>query len=162
MSNKSNYFSRTPQSKDNWETPPSFFRSLNSIFHFTLDACATKENTKCNKYYTKEQNGLLQNWANERVFVNPPFKEKQVWIKKAYIEAQKDNTIVVMILPPRTDTKIWHEYVMKAKEIWLCVGRINFLFNGEKIKNSSTFPLTVIIFEKNEQNVPKLKSFYWK
>jgi len=162
MKKKTNFFSRTSASKDHWETPFSFFRQLDALFHFTLDPCATKENAKCVKYYTKEQNGLLQNWANERVFVNPPFNENTKWIEKAYLEGQKENTLVVMIIPSRTDTAIWHKYVMKAKEIWLCKGRVNFLIHGQKGKSGSTFPLAVIVFQKTTKNTPILKSYYWK
>lgn len=48
---------------DQWATPQEFFDELNSEFHFDLDPCADAENHKCNEYFTKEQNGLLQNWG---------------------------------------------------------------------------------------------------
>ena len=51
-------YSRTEASKDTWETPDYFFNLLNEKFKFTMDPCATKENAKCKKYFTKEQNGL--------------------------------------------------------------------------------------------------------
>ena len=51
--------SNTPE----WATPVKFFEELDKEFHFTLDPCCTKENHKCNKYYTKEDNGLLQMWG---------------------------------------------------------------------------------------------------
>lgn len=47
---------------DLWETPQYLFDKLNKKFHFTIDVCATKENAKCKKYYTKEQDGLSQEW----------------------------------------------------------------------------------------------------
>lgn len=67
-----------------WATPQDFFDELNSEFNFTLDPCATDDNHKCDKYYTKEDNGLLQSWDNERVFCNPPYgREIKHWVKKA-------------------------------------------------------------------------------
>lgn len=48
---------------DLWETPQDFFDNLDDLFHFTLDACATSENTKCEHYYTPEQDGLSQQWS---------------------------------------------------------------------------------------------------
>ena len=42
---------------DNWATPQDFFDKLNSEFHFDLDVCADEINHKCDKYYTKEQDG---------------------------------------------------------------------------------------------------------
>jgi site-specific DNA-methyltransferase (adenine-specific) len=67
-----------------WSTPQNFFDELNREFNFTLDPCATKENAKCKKFYTKEDDGLKQNWDNEIVFCNPPYgSEIKDWVKKA-------------------------------------------------------------------------------
>lgn len=75
------YTSRT----DEWATPQNFFDKLNEEFHFTLDPCASTENHKCDKYYTKEQNGLSFDWGKEVVFCNPPYgKEIKYWCEKAY------------------------------------------------------------------------------
>lgn len=53
---------------DNWATPPEVFKDLDNEFKFTLDPCASKENHKCDKYFTKEENGLLQDWGGaERI-----------------------------------------------------------------------------------------------
>lgn len=49
--------------KDLWETPQKFFDELNNEFHFTLDACATTENAKCEKYFTEKDNALIQDWG---------------------------------------------------------------------------------------------------
>ena len=68
-----------------WETPQEFFDKLNEEFHFTLDPCSTDENAKCRKHYTKEQNGLLQDWNGEVVYCNPPYgREMSKWIQKCY------------------------------------------------------------------------------
>ena len=61
---------------DEWETPQDFFDRLNEEFHFTLDVCATEENAKCEKYFTKKENGLVQGWKNETVWCNPPYGRK--------------------------------------------------------------------------------------
>lgn len=67
-----------------WATPQGFFNKLNEEFHFTLDPCATKENAKCQKFYTIEDDGLKQSWNNEVVFCNPPYgREIKHWVKKA-------------------------------------------------------------------------------
>ncbi len=145
-------FSRTVNTKDEWETPNYFFFLLNREFNFTLDPCASLENRKCEKFYSIEEDGLKQDWSGETVFVNPPFSHISEWVKKCFLESQKPRTKVVMILPSRTDTRYWHDYIMKAKEIRFCKGRVNFLLNGKKPKNSSTFPLAVIIFEINDNN----------
>lgn len=105
--------------KVEWSTPQDFYDNLNSEFHFTLDPCATDENHKCEKYYTKESNGLLQDWAGETVFCNPPYGRKVTgeWVKKCFDESRHCKNIV-MLIPARTDTKWFHKYIYhKAKEI---------------------------------------------
>ena len=69
---------------DLWSTPQDFFDKLNKQFNFTLDPCATDDNHKCIKYFTKEDDGLSKDWSNERVFMNPPYgREIGKWVKKA-------------------------------------------------------------------------------
>jgi len=67
-----------------WSTPQDFFMELDEEFDFTLDPCCTKDNQKCEKYYTKEDDGLSKSWDNEYVFMNPPYgREIGKWVKKA-------------------------------------------------------------------------------
>lgn len=148
---------RTNQSKDNWETPLYFFNLLNDEFHFTLDPCASDSNHKCAKYYTLETNGLRQSWADETVFVNPPFNEKEQWIWKCYEECRIHPITIVMIIPAVTDTIAWHEYIMKyADEIRFCYGRVNFIDPTTQNRNGSTFPLAVIVF-RNPRKYPTIQ-----
>jgi len=49
--------------RGDWATPPNFFDKLDAEFHFTLDVCASPNNNKCKRFLTKEQNGLIQDWA---------------------------------------------------------------------------------------------------
>lgn len=103
MVNKALFTSNTEE----WATPQAFFNQLNKEFNFTLDPCATAENAKCKKYFTKEQNGLLQSWAGETVFCNPPYgRQIAKWVEKAYEETRRGAT-VVMLIPARTDTNIF-------------------------------------------------------
>ena len=89
-----------------WTTPQAFFDKLNKGFDFTLDPCATATNAKCKKYFTEVQNGLSRSWKGHRAFVNPPYgRSIGEWIKKGYKESQQHNTVVVMLIPARTDTK---------------------------------------------------------
>ena len=127
-----------------WSTPNDFFDKLNDEFHFTLDPCSTHENAKCYKHFTEEENGLLQDWGNEVVFCNPPYgRQIKYWVKKAYEESQKDNTTVVMLIPARTDTIYFHEYIYHKAEIRFIKGRLKF----GNAKNSAPFPSMVVIFE---------------
>lgn len=66
-----------------WETPQAFFDALNDEFHFTLDPCSTDNNAKCEKHYTRKDDGLSKDWTGETVFCNPPYgKEMPLWIAK--------------------------------------------------------------------------------
>ena len=129
---------------DEWSTPQDFFDELNKEFDFTLDPCATPENAKCEKYYTKEDDGLKQDWSGETVFCNPPYgRAIKDWVKKCYEESKKPNTTVVMLIPARTDTSYFHDYIYhKAKEIRFIRGRLKF----GNAKNSAPFPSMVVIF----------------
>ena len=129
---------------DMWATPQSFFDELNNEFHFTLDPCATKANAKCNKFYTIDEDGLQQDWKGEVVFCNPPYgKMISSWVRKCSQESKKPNTTVVALLPARTDTRYFHDYIYgKAKDIRFIKGRLKF---GDS-KNSAPFPSMVVVF----------------
>jgi site-specific DNA-methyltransferase (adenine-specific) len=129
---------------DLWATPQDFYNKLNAEFGFTLDPCATADNAKCAKFYTVETDGLKQDWRGERVFCNPPYgRVLKDWVRKCHEEAQKDNTLVVMLIPARTDTSYFHDYIYhKAREIRFIRGRLKF---GEAT-NSAPFPSMVVVF----------------
>lgn len=134
--------------KDDWETPLQFFNELNKEFNFTLDPCCVPETAKCKKYYTKEHDGLKQDWSGEVVYCNPPYSKKtkdnpgqEAWIKKCYEEGQK--TTVVMLLPARTDTVAFHKYIYGKAEIRFLKGRLKFV----GAKDAAPFPSMVVVFK---------------
>ena len=128
---------------DDWATPKDFFDILNKEFNFTLDTCASKQNAKCLKYYTEIDNGLTKSWNKEMVFCNPPYSDIKKWVKKAYDECN-EFTKIVMLIPARTDTKWFHEYIYNKHEVRFIKGRLKF---GDS-KNSAPFPSMVVIFSK--------------
>lgn len=118
--------------RDDWETPQTLFDTLNDIFSFTLDPCASHSNAKCKKYYTKEENGLIQDWSGERVFVNPPYgKDIGEWARKCYLEKDRAK-IIVALLPARTDTRWWHDYIENYTYKEFLKGRVKFETHGIK------------------------------
>lgn len=129
-----------------WETPQDFFDELNKEFKFTLDPCATPKTAKCKKFYTKKEDGLLQDWEGETAFCNPPYgTEIKHWVRKCYEEAQKPNTKVVMLIPARTDTIYFHSYIYHKAEIRFIKGRLKF-GGKQKGSGSAPFPSCVVIF----------------
>lgn len=140
--------------RQDWETPQEFFDKLDAVYHFTLDVCATKENAKCEFYYSPQDNGLEMPWSFEYIkevcWLNPPYgREIGRWVKKAYEEAQSFNCVVVALLPARTDTAWWHDYVMKAQQIYLIRGRLKFVGG----KSCAPFPSAVVVFANTAGHV---------
>jgi site-specific DNA-methyltransferase (adenine-specific) len=126
-----------------WSTPQDFYDKLNAEFNFTLDPCATHENHKCDSYFTIEDNGLAQDWHGKTVFCNPPYgRELKKWVEKCYKESLKGNTIIVMLIPARTDTTYFHNFIYFKSEIRFLKGRLKF---GDS-KNSAPFPSMVVIY----------------
>lgn len=134
------FSSETPE----WETPQRFYDELDAEFHFTLDPCATKQNAKCGKFYTKDDDGLKQDWSGETVYCNPPYgRGVEAWIKKCSEHAEAGG-IAVMLIPARTDTKAFHVWIYRKAEIRFIRGRLKF--GGSK--NSAPFPSMIVIFRK--------------
>ena len=131
---------------DLWATPQAFFDTLNAEFHFDLDVCATPENAKCEQYYTKQQDGLAQKWLGTR-WMNPPYgREIWKWVKKAHESANSEMATVVCLLPARTDTRWFHDYIYGKAEIRFVRGRLKF---GDS-QNSAPFPSMIAVFRPSE------------
>lgn len=158
-------------SKDSWGSPIWLVDLLDKQFHFTLDAAATAENTKCDRYFDRESNGLAQSWENETVWLNCPYSTSSLWYKKAWSEATLGHATTVMLVPARTDTKSWFSYAIKG-DIRFLKGRLMFTLSEEqkeivKLKNierkklgkkpldpektSAPFPSALVIFHKDIQ-----------
>jgi phage N-6-adenine-methyltransferase len=146
--------------RQDWATPQEVFDKLNNEFRFTLDPCCSHKTAKCEKHYTVQEDGLSKSWEGENVFVNPPFgREQAAWIKKCYEESQKPNTKVVMLIPARTDTKAFHEFIYPNAELRFIKGRLKFV-NPEsntpkKDWTAAPFPSMVVIFKKSEETSHK-------
>lgn len=138
--NNVHFSSETPE----WSTPQSVFDALNAEFAFTLDPASTHENAKCKKHYTREDDGLSKSWEGERVFVNPPYgRVIGAWVEKM---AHGRANVCVGLLPARTDTKWFHEYILGKAEIRFIRGRLKF---GDG-KNSAPFPSMIVIWKNHE------------
>lgn len=136
----------------NWCTPQELFDELNAEFHFTLDAAATDKSAKCPNYYTPEKDGLKQPWIGGAVFCNPPYgKQIGEWVRKAYEEAQRGTTIVLLI-PSRTDTAYFHDYIYGKAELRFVRGRLKFTDEDGNAKQSAPFPSMVVVYNKRARN----------
>lgn len=123
-----------------WETPADLFAELDNEFHFDLDPCATPQTAKCTDFYTKEDDGLTKSWKGRRVFCNPPYgREIGKWVRKC----SEDGAICVMLIPARTDTAWFHDYIYDKAEIRFIRGRLKF----SNAENAAPFPSMVVIFK---------------
>lgn len=137
-----------------WATPQSFFDLVDDEFGFTLDSAAEPHNAKCEDFYDEFRDGLSQPWPGV-VWCNPPYgRAIGKWVEKGYREAQNGST-VVMLIPARTDTTYWHDYVMKAAEIRLLRGRL--VFGSGDARANAPFPSALIVFRPGE-HVPSVSS----
>lgn len=145
--------------KMNWETPIELFEKLNSIFDFKLDVAASKDNKKCNIYYDEETNGLNQPWQTQAggVWCNPPYgKAIGLWVEKAYKESKKSNTPIVMLIPSRTDTKYFHDFIYGKAEIFFIRGRLKFLNEKKEEESSAPFPSMIVIYNYKGESLCKI------
>ena len=126
-----------------WSTPPDLFDRLNARFGFTVDVCATPDNAKCERYFTRADDALVQTWDGV-CFMNPPYgRDIKYWVAKAHDSAGAGAT-VVCLLPVRTDTVWWQRFVEPDGEVEFIKGRIRF--GGATA--GAPFPSAVVVFRK--------------
>lgn len=142
MNRKAMFSSNT----DNWATPQYLFNELNDEFSFLLDPCADQSNHKCAKYYTKQDDGLSKDWSGETVFCNPPYgRAIKNWVKKCFDEVYNGKCqCAVMLIPSRTDTAWFHDFIYQKAQIRFIRGRLRF---GDSTANAP-FPSMVVVFKK--------------
>ena len=144
----------TTDAVDTRETDPNLFRRIDAEFHFTIDVAANAENAKCERFYTREEDGLIQPWSGERVWCNPPYSELRAWIAKASAEI---NVLVVMLLPAnRTEQPWWQEYIEPYRdrggriETRFLAGRQKFYGPGSG--GSAPFGSVLVIWRDDNDN----------
>lgn len=125
-----------------WETPQDLFDRLDREFHFDLDVCASDGCQRCESYFAPQTDGLRQSWAGHICFMNPPYgSEIKDWVKKAAAESER--AVVVALLPGRTDTKWFQQYVLPyVSEIRLVAGRVRF----RGAKSGAPFPSVIAVY----------------
>ena len=120
---------------DHWSTPKEVYDALDKEFHFDFDPCPLYAKVRA---FSEFKN----NWGKVN-FVNPPYSHIKIWTEECYDQWKLLGKTVVMLIPSRTDTRWWHDYVMKATEIRFIKGRLKF--GGSK--NSAPFPSCIVIFK---------------
>ena len=148
----SDFETRFSSHKQDWATPDDLWLPLHKEFHFTLDAAAGAENTKCKHFFTMADNGLTKDWKRHKVWLNPPYGvpgngSLQQWVAKAWQSAQAGAT-VVMLIPARTNTNWFHDTCLTHGEVRFIRGRPKF----SDAPHGLPQPLCVVIFRAVNQN----------
>lgn len=140
-----------------WCTPQDFFDALNKEFNFVLDAAATDKTAKCRLYYTPETDGLSQSWdCGGSVFCNPPYgREIGKWVQKAYKEAAQGEYTIVLLIPARTDTNYFHDYIYGKAEIRFIRGRLRFTASNGNPAAPAPFPSMVVVYNGERKDSRK-------
>jgi len=149
--------------KDDYETPYDLYYDACQKFKIfpKLDVSATPKNSKCANYYTPEEDGLTKDW-NKTFFCNPPYSRVSDFIKKAYYDSKKFQVEGFCLIFAKTDTKFWHSFIENKAEVHFIKGRIKFLRDGFKTKNSAPYPSCFVIYRlecKKELKVKKTAKF---
>ena len=133
---------------DLWTTPQDLYDWANSKWGpFTIDAAASKENTLCSKYFTEEDNALVQDWVGGNIFCNPPYSLSPEFIKKACEESLKSPYAIILLIAARTSNEEWHKYIFPyASEICFIDGRVKF----GNTKAGAPFPSVFVIFDREK------------
>ncbi len=154
--------------RDDWQTPAWLFDLVHSVFDFTIDGAASKENAQLLRFWDTETDGLKQDWTGERVWINPPYGLTQrVWITKAHEEWEKKRAESVMLIPVRPGARIWQNVIFPSGvPVLFLAGRLKFLSDG-KLVGSATFDSALVFFlresigklERERESFEKLGAF---
>ncbi len=139
--------------KDDWGTPQDLFDALNEEFNFTLDPCADNNNHKCAKVLHHRagrfgavmggRNGILQPAVQQK---NKNKRRSNCMGAKMLQRGNRGGIVVVMLIPARTDTIMFHDYILGKAEIRFIKGRVNFEIDGQKSKDPAPFPSMIVVF----------------
>jgi len=154
---------RFTSKSDNWGTPPELFSALNEVYDFQLDAAASTRNHLCKHYFTRQQNALRKDWSPyRRVWLNPPYgRGMQNWMRKAYEESRK-GALVVCLVPVRTDTRWWQDWVKDKAWVTFVPGRLRFVRHdkGGERGDAAPFASALVTYEppikRSETDKPDL------
>ena len=120
--------------ENDYKTPPELYekalKKFGLIGCFTIDVCCSERNIPALDYYVNgEQDGLKEPWFGF-CWCNPPYNECKKWIEKAYKENLQGCSGIAMLIPVRTETKYWHDYILNNPRV-----TIEWLRKGYKFLN---------------------------
>lgn len=130
-------------------TPKKLFDEIDKMFGFEVDLSASLENTKCEKFFSIEDDSLIQDWGRfNSCWCNPPYSKdlQPLFIQKAYETNKKNKNTIALLIPLRGDTKVWHNYIWGKADIYVFNGRPKFY--GDK---SPTYASALVVYSNKEK-----------
>ncbi len=161
-----------PSKNSERETPYRLYSVLYKQFGFTLDAAATKENTKCERYIDKSMNALDGPWhPTGSVWLNPPYSRGLIgpFMEMAWRQIQEHKETVVCLVPADPSTRWWRYNVLDAGmhmngievEIRFLTQRVRFLLNGEPMTGGAMTPNAIVIYRYATRSAGSRYTRYW-
>jgi site-specific DNA-methyltransferase (adenine-specific) len=149
---------------DNYETPDYLFDPINDIFKFTLDVCASFENSKCKFYFSENYSALSNNWNIDlknptAVWMNPPYSRGNIdkFMKKAYEQSLNNCTVVCLV---RDDpTTAWYKTYVNNKASYILRLKKRIKFKGGK--SCYSFPCCLVIYDNNTKQNNSIYKLWW-
>lgn len=133
----------TSHDVDDRATVRELFDPLHARFQFTVDAAAARHNTKLPRFWDIKDDGLLQDWNDERVWCNPPYSSIAPWVEKALASSG----LTVLLLPAnRTEQGWWQDLIEPNRDrggrltVEFIRGRQRFLAAGQTIIGANERP----------------------
>lgn len=148
------------KASDNWGTPLALFERYRAEFDFTLDGAADRSNALCARYFGPggiAEDALTADWTNERVWLNPPYSQTAQFLERAVYAVLGDNAMVCVLIPSRTDTRYFHNWIYEQEfhDWYQWVERVDFLKGRVKFisdqsirrghSNSAPFPSMIVV-----------------
>ena len=135
--------------KDLWQTPKEIFNALDNEFDFSVDICASTENKLCRQFFSESDSALINEWVfftNTTCFLNPPYSQTSLFMKRAAQQAKQHNLTVVALVNANTDTQWFADAVDSANEVRLLTGRVSFVKAGGGKSKGNTKGQCIIIW----------------
>jgi len=155
--------------RSEWETPQHVFDTINKAFRnrLKLDVAASKDNTKCEAFITKERDALTHSWStlnpDHYFWCNPPFDKVKAFLRHANQVFQEGEAQGVMLVPSNQETEWFRTYITdynRPRLIW--PKRISFLHPDTKKKCSgNTVGSVLIAFVKDKDDLVGILDQPW-
>jgi transcriptional regulator with XRE-family HTH domain len=145
--------------RDSRFTPPEFLEEVAHVLggEIDLDPCWHPASAvKAKTTFTEEDDGLRQEWIGRRVFVNPPYSQTSIWVRRAhqaYVGGQSKR--ILMLIPTQTHTRAFRECVAGVADTFLLNFRLRFFSSRDSKPKLAPFILMVVVFGADQACVSR-------